>query len=285
MADEQKKNIIIIKKKAGGHGAHGGAWKVAYADFVTAMMAFFMVMWIFALSSSQKTLIQEYFRDPFGFSERMEREGKLDIKLDRPSGLAIIDRNQAPALENGSEPSGSKVRPAQEMAQLNATKDRLLKDIEGVPELHGLSDLIQIESSDDGLRIDIGDMDDKSIFESGSSKLKSESIKLLQVMGLAISKLPNQIQIEGHTDASGTMGKGNTNNWELSTARANAARAVMQSAGVRDQQLTGVLGLAATRLKNQDNPEDPANRRITILIRRYLPFNAPSESLQKDNIP
>jgi chemotaxis protein MotB len=243
--------IIIKKKKHGHHGHHGGAWKVAYADFVTAMMAFFLVMWIVGQSASVKGAVAMYFRDPGAF-EAGRRGGVLP-----GAEMGITAGEQSPAVDT---------RDA--IATLEHAAEELRRTLEGMPEFSNLKDRIQIELTPEGLRIELLEGANDGFFEVGSSGLKPDGIKLLVIIATQLGKLQNQVAIDGHTDSRPYVSTDAFSNWELSTDRANAARRVMQQSGLGPHQLEGVRGYADTRIRFRENPLDSRNRRISIVVRR-----------------
>jgi chemotaxis protein MotB len=233
--------IIVIKKKAGHGGHHGGAWKVAYADFVTAMMALFIVLWL--LNSSQKiqVAVGGYFRDPTGTAK-------------------LVGTDQSGSGENFQ-------LTRQNMAQL---KEQLQKSIRSINDLEKLRKNVEMTVTAEGLRIELLESEKGTFFDSGSSTLNGGGKEMLVLLAKDIGTLPNRISIEGHTDAKPYGQKANYSNWELSTDRANAARRVMQQSGLREDQVSQVRGFSAQRLRNPKDPFDPLNRRISIIV-QYLP--------------
>jgi chemotaxis protein MotB len=248
--------VIIIKK--GGHhkhAHHGGAWKVAYADFVTAMMAFFLVMWLVAQSPQVKSGVGQYFRDPGAFSE---------------GGRGVL-----PGSESGTTGGGQPLGSPKAVANPNVeeAKRALEKAAEHLRQAIQLKfaevqDRVEITVTDEGLRIELREAPNDGFFSSGSAGMKPETEKILAVISKELSAMPNKIAIEGHTDSL-PYGKGNQyTNWELSADRANAARRVLERSGVKDKQLEGVRGFADTKLRTSTKPMDAGNRRISIVVRR-----------------
>ena len=218
--------IRIVRKKGGGGGHHGGAWKVAYADFVTAMMAFFLVMWIVGLSKPVREAIAAYFRDPSGFMKTAHGgptplgqggEG-TDLKKGTPAPLIPDD--------------GGKAGQASMKAQFKKAEDAILKQLEKDPEFKGLRDSVEVHLTDEGLRIELMEKTSSLFFDSGSAALKERSVHLLSVIGAELGKLKNPVIVEGHTDSRPLSRGYNYSNWELSTDRANAARKAMEEHGL-----------------------------------------------------
>jgi chemotaxis protein MotB len=231
--------IIIIKKKGGHGGHHGGAWKVAYADFVTAMMALFIVLWLLSSSSKQtQQAISGYFRDPSGTAAK--------------PGTALAGTGENIDLSK------------QDMAKL---KEKLQKTIQKINDLDKLRKNIEMTVTAEGLRIELIESEKGTFFDSGSASLNQSGKELLTLLATELGKVPNHISVEGHTDAKPYAGKGNYSNWELSSDRANAARRLMQLPdGLRRDQVKQVRGFADQRLRNPKDPQDPANRRVSIIV-------------------
>lgn len=255
MSDAEKYTIIKKVKKRGGHEVHhGGAWKVAYADFVTAMMALFIVLWIIANNVTIRASVADYFRDPGAMHK--SASGVLDgINSIKPFSEP---RPAAPAIQPK--------RPEQsEVDQLREEGEKLIKAIAALPDLAKFKDQIQITITSEGLRIELIEQSEGLFFDIGSSRLKADAVKLLKLMATRIGTFPNDVVIEGHTDSRPYIRPG-YNNWDLSSDRANSARRVLEEGGIRDHQITGVNGYADRRLKNPEKPHDFSNRRVTILV-------------------
>ena len=232
---------IIIKKKGGHGGHHGGAWKVAYADFVTAMMALFIVLWLLNSSKQVQEAVGGYFKDPSGTAKKV-----------------------------GSAQSGSGENFALTKENMPELKEQLQRAIRKMNNFDQLKQQIEITVTAEGLRIELLEAEKGTFFDSGSSRLNESGNELLVMLAHELEKLPNTISLEGHTDAKPFVGGSNYSNWELSADRANAARRLMQENGIRPNQVSQVRGFADQNLRKKDNPEDPSNRRITILV-QYLP--------------
>jgi chemotaxis protein MotB len=249
--DQTTTRIIVVKKGKGGHGAHhGGAWKVAYADFVTALMAFFIVMWLLSSSNAVKQAVQEYFRDPVGFTEKVK--GGLLVG----SGMSII-------------PGGGVSKEAFEQAQkrhMNETAEKLKKDLDMSSEFSGIKDAVKLKVTEEGLIVELVESDKTNFFDVGSANLRNETRKLLSKIAQEFGSYNNRVIIDGHTDARPYSTVGGYTNWELSADRANAARKIMETNGLYQGQVAAVRGFADQKLKNPDNPFDITNRRISILL-------------------
>ncbi len=309
MSGEKKPPIIkkVIKKGHGGH--HGGSWKVAYADFVTAMMAFFLVMWLLAISSEQgKAALADYFNEltmydavfngglPSAFTEggtqkpsvleggcfspKSDGDATVDTEANSEAAqaqMAALVKTTQELLENldslpagvdGGEGSGDAGRTDAEGGPLTPDQqqfaDGLTSEIQG-----SLGDAaagqVLVEKVKGGLRIQIVDKDGRPMFQSGGPGLTQQARAILDVVAARLAPIPNKISIEGHTDALTFSGQRFTN-WELSTARASAARVYLASKGLSEDRITSVTGYAATQPLDKSNPSDPINRRIRILI-------------------
>jgi chemotaxis protein MotB len=243
---DKTRPIIILKKKSGHGGHHGGAWKVAYADFVTAMMALFIVLWLLNSSKEVQEAVGGYFKDPTGTAKKV-----------------------------GSNMVGSGENFVLTRDNMTKIKEQLQTAIKQMPDFEKLKSHIEMTVTAEGLRIELSESASGTFFDSGSAKLKGDGSSMLITLAQELGGLPNKLSIEGHTDSqpysSLTYG-----NWELSSDRANAARRVMQTNGVRLDQVTQVRGFADQRLRKRDAPLDPANRRISLIV-QYIVKNADDE--------
>src|SRR5271169_6369926 len=233
--------IIVIKKKASHGGHHGGAWKVAYADFVTAMMAMFIVLWLMNSSKQIQVAVGGYFKDPTGTSK-------------------LVGTNQMGSGE-------SFTLKKENMPKL---KEQLESVIRKAPELDKLNNHIEMTVTTEGLRIELLESEAGTFFESGNAQPTDAGKSMLVALAHEIGKLPNQVSIEGHTDSRPYSGKGNYSNWELAADRANAARRLMHQNGIRADQVSQVRGFADQRLRKADQPDDASNRRISLIV-QYTP--------------
>jgi chemotaxis protein MotB len=262
--DQQQPPIIIVKKvEHAGH--HGGAWKVAYADFVTAMMSLFIVLWIVGQSKEVKEYISNYFRDPGAFSQKTQGgvlKGQASV-LPKPMTLAQV-RQQDDAQEQQKEREAL-VRQAQQQAFAVAAQ-KLRTAIASFPEFRQMQDQIDIKITDDGLRIELLEKSESLFFDVGAATLKPKTKEQLALMAKTLGDLPNRIAVEGHTDSRPYPTQNGYSNWELSSDRANAARRYMQEAGLHTQQISEVRGYADTQLRNPKDPNDISNRRISIIV-------------------
>jgi chemotaxis protein MotB len=239
MAISKTKPIIVIKKKVNHGGHHGGAWKVAYADFVTAMMSLFIVLWLMNSSEKIKKAVAGYFNDPRGTASLM--------------GTTMTGTGETVS-----------VAKAQDLQKL---KDKLEEEIKARKDLEKLSKQIEITITPEGLRIELIEDKNGTFYESGSARLSGNGQELLSLLATELKTLPNNLLIEGHTDATPYSDDTTYSNWELSADRANSARRLLQADGVRGDQVTQVRGYADQLLRVKSNPYDPSNRRISILVK------------------
>jgi chemotaxis protein MotB len=228
---------IIVKKDSHGGGHKGGAWKVAYADFVTAMMALFIVLWLLNSSKQIQVAVGGYFKDPTGTAKQV-----------------------------GSNQMGSGENLAVSKDDMSKLKDELEMTVRKMADFDKLKNLIEMTITAEGLRVELMESDKGMFFASGSPDLSDDGRQLLVALAQELGKLPNRVSIEGHTDAKPFTAKETYTNWELSTDRANAARRVMQANGLAPSQVTEVRGFADQRLRTPNAPEDAANRRISVLV-------------------
>jgi chemotaxis protein MotB len=256
--------IIIKKKKAhGGHAHHGGSWKVAYADFVTAMMAFFMVMWIMGLSDESKAQIQGYFNDPLGF---VKNQPKLKMNIAPPG---TPNTGKGPGSGQGNEPSKG------EEKELTKLKEEITQKMKADSDLSKLLDYVEIQVTKEGLRIELVESTIATFFQSGSHTILPQGLKFVDRIAPLLTETRRPIIIEGHTDAE-PYPSDFYNNWDLSADRANSMRRALQASGVPSKQFNGVRALADTDLKRPDKPFDVSNRRVSLL----LPFKKPQDSVK-----
>jgi chemotaxis protein MotB len=228
---------IIIKKKVSHGGHHGGAWKVAYADFVTAMMALFIVLWLLNSSDKVKKAVGGYFKDPTGTSKMV-----------------------------GSDMQGSGENFVVTKDNMEELKEQLQKSIREVPKFDKLQNHIDMTVTNEGLRIELTESAAGTFFDSGSARMSGDGGDLLTMLAQELGNLPNHLAIEGHTDSKPYPPAATYTNWELSADRANAARRLMQQNGIRGDQITQVRGFADQRLRRPETPQDPSNRRISLIV-------------------
>ena len=256
MASSKEPVIIVKKARHHAHGHHGGAWKVAYADFVTAMMAFFLVMWLVAQGPQVRTSVAAYFRDPGVFEQ---------------AGRGVLPGSEAGVTGGGQPGIGKTLPPAEpDVEEAKAALEKAAEALRKAIELKfaDIQDRIEITLTEEGLRIELSEAPDDGFFGSGSARMKPETEDILAVIATELGKLPNHVALEGHTDSVPYGRTDYYTNWELSSDRANAARRVLERTGVKPNQVEGVRGYAATRPRHVDAPADARNRRISIIVRR-----------------
>jgi chemotaxis protein MotB len=298
MAEKAGESVrIIIKRKKGGHAAHhGGAWKVAYADFVTAMMALFMVLWLLTQADVKlRSQIARYFRDPgilpggsvvsIDSNTAMARDPEVaerDFNLiqGRKAKKTSLQKDQGRGKGRGGNGVAVPQTPAAEQKQLEATAQAVEKEVRALvaakPELAGLEKQVLIEVADQGLLIQVVDQARSKdlLFDSSSADLKPPLVQLLQRVAEVVGKLPNAIHLGGHTDAHPYRKGSDKTNWELSFERADNARRILEGSGLRPGQLERLLSYADTEPLLPENPFADENRRLTILAGRILPAPA-----------
>ena len=252
MAEEEKAPIKIVKKK--GHGGHhGGAWKVAYADFVTAMMALFIVLWVLSQSDEVKEAVAHYFKDPVGFSAKSS---------------GVIGQGRKDSGKKNNVVTKSISMREFEQKKFEELKIQLQKDLGTNKAFIKLAGQVKIEMVDEGLRIEMMDRKNNYFFDIGSANLKPAARKLLHEIGAKLKTLKNKIVIEGHTDARKFVrDNGGYTNFELSADRANAARRALIAGGLPVSQIDEVRGYADRRLRDPKHPYSLVNRRISIIIK------------------
>jgi chemotaxis protein MotB len=253
MADEQP---IIIKKKGGHGGHHGGAWKVAYADFVTAMMALFIVLWLMNSSKPIQQAVGGYFRDPNGLAEK--------------KGSAVDGAGQA--------------APVVKQVDMAKLKQELLKAMQQLADFEKLKKQIELTLTPEGLKIEMIENPNGTFFENGKAQPTPSLQELLKVLSVEVGKLPNPVSIEGHTDSKPFSDSRTYGNWELSADRANAARRMMQDSGLRPNQVVQVRGYADQDLRKPQQPEDASNRRVTLII-HYVKTEQPAAITSNGSLP
>ncbi len=246
---------IVKKKSRHGGGHHGGAWKVAYADFVTAMMALFIVLWIVGQSKQVKEYIAAYFKDPGAFFENTKGGGSLQST---PIGVT----EQLP---------DDLLKRQQDSLKLQSMGEEIRERLGKAKELAQLKQQVTMQVAREGLRIELLDRSESFFFDVGTASLKQDAIEVLKIIASEVGRLPNHVILEGHTDSRKYTRDDGYTNFELSADRANSARRIMVRNGVRQGQVDEVRGYADTRLKNAADPLDVTNRRISILVK----FTAP----------
>ncbi|MBB3280152.1 motility protein MotB [Roseateles chitinivorans] len=288
--DAKKLQPIIIKRvKKGGHAAHGGAWKIAYADFVTAMMAFFLLMWLLgSTTEGDKKGIADYFASPLkvamfggsgsGDASHIIKGGGQD--LTRQTGQVKAGDVESPRKTINLKALKEEQRRA-ERVRLQQLKDKVEKIIADNPRIAALGGQIRLDMTREGLRIQIVDENNRPMFDSGSAVVKPYMRELLQELGNVLSEVPNRLTLEGHTDAQPfSAGERGYSNWELSADRANASRRELVAGGLPDARVLRVQGLASSKLLDTKDPNAQVNRRISIIV-----MNRDAEDAVLKNLP
>ncbi len=249
--------IRVVKKKQVHEAHHGGSWKVAYADFVTAMMAFFLVMWIVSMNQQVREEIQNYFNNPSAAAQSR-------------AGISKLAAGGSNPVANGSYGVGAKswreLALEAQKERFARVRDSLENEIAGRPDLSRLGKHVEISVTPSGLDIELIEATESLFFKSGSAELPTSTVRLLSMIARELGRVPNPVAIEGHTDSVRFSGRADYTNWELSTDRANAARRVMESDGLRPHQVVEVRGYADSRPRDPGHPRNPINRRVTIMV-------------------
>jgi len=258
---------VIVKRVRKSHHAHGGAWKVAFADFATAMMAFFLVLWLSTSSTPvQKEAIAGYFTDPIGFEEGgspnvIDLEGSVTATV---TGSVADDSLDQPVIV--MEEAIEDIAFQMEQRRLESLMQEILNQIESSAKLREFKDQLIIDITEEGLRIQIVDKRQRPMFDSGDAHLKPYFEDILFELSRMISRVRNKVSISGHTDGAPYLGRANYSNWELSSDRANAARRALVEGGLPENRLARVVGLASSVLFDEGDPLNPVNRRISIIV-------------------
>jgi len=277
-AKEQKPQLLVIRRVKRGHGGghHGGAWKVAYADFVTAMMAFFLVMWLVGTTTKvEKGAIAEYFKNP----SMQAGHSMVPSQSMGPGGQAnsMVQMKELETPTNGDDGtqlSKPEIKPEdveklareQEKKQLEALMQNLREAIDKSQALQPFKDQLLLDITPEGLRIQIVDKQSRPMFDSGSTTLKTYTGDILHELAAFLNSVPNKISISGHTDTAPYAGGDGYTNWELSSGRANAARRALVGGGMVEHKVALVIGLADSVLFDKADPRNPINRRISIVV-------------------
>lgn len=274
---EKNQTIVIKKIKKGGHAHHGGAWKLAYADFVTAMMAFFLLLWLLGAVNDKQKLkgIAEYFKDPWkpvlsggdgaGDATSIIKGGGDDLTRKEGQVKMTEQGKQAELIEASDQESEAIL--AEDARHLQQLEKKLEQMIETNPVLQQFQNQLKIDITSEGLRIQIVDQEKRPMFSTASARMEPYAAQIIDQLAPAINELPNRISIAGHTDARPFPGsnQGYTN-WELSADRSNAARKELVRGGLKDEKILRVIGLASSVAMDQTHPLDPVNRRISIIV-------------------
>ena len=275
--DSKKLQPIIVKKiKKGGHGHHGGAWKIAYADFVTAMMAFFLLMWLLgSTTEGDKKGIADYFSSPLKIALLSSGSGAGDASHVVKGGGQDLSRSNGQVRRGDVEATRSTInlhvlkeqQKKAEVTRLEQLKEQIENDLRNNAKLAQFSSQLKLDMTKDGLRIQIVDEHQRPMFDVGSAFVKPYMRDLLRAIGSILTEVPNRLTLEGHTDAT-PFGSNDRSysNWELSSDRANASRRELMAGGLEENRVIRVQGLASSSPFIADDPLDPQNRRISIIV-------------------
>jgi chemotaxis protein MotB len=275
--DAKKLQPIIVKRvKKGGHAAHGGAWKIAYADFVTAMMAFFLLMWLLgSTTDGDKKGIADYFQSPLRISLLGGGSGAGDASHVVKGGGVSLSATVGQVKRGDVSPPRDTINVHKlrdemrkaDAARLRELQDELETELRNNPKLAPYSSQIRMDMTRDGLRIQIVDEHNRPMFDSGSAAIRPPMRDVLRAIGAVLGEVPNRLTLEGHTDAQPFPGGDRGySNWELSADRANASRRELVGGGLTDERVLRVQGLASSQPLQRDDPLDAGNRRISIIV-------------------
>jgi chemotaxis protein MotB len=273
----ENKTIVIKKIKKGGHGHHGGAWKLAYADFVTAMMAFFLLMWLLGTTEpSVRQGIADYFTDPWrpslaggantGDATSIIQGGGEDVTQSEGQ-VKLTNEGKQQTVADASDTDTDEEAERLDINHLMKLKERIDNLIETNPLLNQFKSQLKIDFTTEGLRIQIIDQEKKAMFNTASARMEPYAAQILDQLAPVINELPNRISVSGHTDSVPFPGSGQGyTNWELSADRANAARKQLVRGGLKDEKIIRVVGLASSVHLDREDPYNPMNRRISIIV-------------------
>ncbi|MBN9565362.1 MAG: OmpA family protein [Alphaproteobacteria bacterium] len=277
------------KKRNEGHAHHGGGWKIAYADFITTMMAFFLLLWLLSVTTAdQRKGISDYFQGVVNLTEAPKFMDQQHENLKVPDQVTQTDESpyespyenpEQPTLNQGESLSSSlqggntytgnvqsQTNKNHEAELFKATEEALIKAVRENNEIRAFADQLIMEQTDEGLKIQIIDHENRPLFNSGSADMLEHTKKIIMLVAQVVKKIPNNISISGHTDASSFSKGNNYGNWELSVDRANASRRVFLSAGFPSARITSVVGKESNELLIPDNPYSPKNRRVCVTL-------------------
>ncbi|NLR74662.1 flagellar motor protein MotB [Leeia aquatica] len=269
MSDDSQRPIIVKKINKGHGGHHGGAWKIAYADFVTAMMAFFLLMWLLgSVSKGKLSGISDYFNTPLKVAlQGGDSTGNATSII--PGGGQDLQRisGEVSKGQDSANDDAKKAKQAAEKMMFDKLREKVQTVIEQNPELAKFKDQLLIDMTPEGLRIQLVDEQNRPMFDSGSAKLQPYTVQLLRDLGKLLNEVPNRISLSGHTDAvQYSSGDRGYSNWELSAERANTSRREMIAGGLQDGKVLRVVGLGSAVPLDDEHPDAPINRRISIIV-------------------
>jgi chemotaxis protein MotB len=295
MAEDIVRPIIVKKIKKSGGGHHGGAWKIAYADFVTAMMAFFLLMWLLgSTTKAQKEGISEYFKTPLmvalsggtsvGASDTLIKGGGGKDMTKKQGQVKPVDGAKGKEKSVDIKDAQEAVKKA-EVAKLEELKAKMEEAIQDSPTLSKFKSQLLLDITSEGLRVQIVDDQNRAMFESSKTEMQPYAKQILQELGKVLNGVTNKISLSGHTDAAAyTNGEKGYSNWELSADRANASRRELVAGGMDETKLLRVVGLSSASLLNTEDPLDPKNRRISIVVMNKQAEEAAMKDVATKNI-
>jgi chemotaxis protein MotB len=278
---KEKRPIIVVKRRRPENRHHGGAWKVAYADFVTAMMAFFLVMWLItSISKEQRAAMFEYFKNPSMQDGRSIKPAPGQMGPGGASTAAVnlgggLDAPK-PTAKSGHEigkdsridsvvEEAERIAAEAEKARMMSLLDQLRQAIESSEKLRPFKDQLLLDLTPEGLRIQIVDAQNRPMFDLGDSKLKGYTVDILRELTTYLNAVPNRLSLSGHTDTT-PYARAGYSNWDLSADRANAARRALEASGIKEDKIARIVGLSSSVLFDRDNPRNAINRRISIIV-------------------
>lgn len=275
MSDDSQRPIIVKRIKKSAHGHHGGAWKIAYADFVTAMMAFFLLMWLLGSTAKGDLAgIAEYFKTPLRVAMQ-GGSGSGDASSVIKGGGKDLTRKEG-QIQKAMDPlekktinlqAAKKEFERQELKKLEGLKERIEKAIQTNPMLKQFKNQILLDITSEGLRIQIVDEKNRPMFDLGGAHLKSYTVQILQEIGKMLNEVPNRLSLSGHTDATPySLGEKSYSNWELSADRANSSRRELIAGGMAESKMLRVVGLSSAVMLDSKDPYNPINRRISLIV-------------------
>ena len=275
---EKSTQPIVVRKIVKGGGHHGGAWKIAYADFVTAMMAFFLLLWLLgSTTKEQRAAISEYFNNPTAEPGTSVTPSPNPVQGPGGSSTSMIqqDGTATPAVELPPAADATEASPDEESAtqiaerKFRARMEEMLKELRELAEkseiLKQFQDQLLFDITEEGLRIQILDKDNRPMFDVGSATLKPHTTEILREIAKVINQVPSPVSITGYTDGR-RLERAGYSNWELSTDRANAARRALTAGGMQEGKVSRIVGLASSKLFKPEDPMDPTNRRVSITV-------------------
>jgi chemotaxis protein MotB len=295
--DKSEQTIVIRRVNRVDAGAHGGSWKIAFADFALALMAFFLVLWLIESTTElEKMTIAGYFSDPRSIADLgdggtpyvLDLQGRpLDVS-NQGLNLALVREDQEQVVEEIPEPENPEYIELARLRQieiLEQLRGELEDEIRTNQEFEWFSDSVLMEVTEDGLKIQVMDRENRPLFDSGQAELKPYVAEILWTMGRVLNSVPNRLNIMGHTDSAPFTSRNNYSNWELSTDRANAARRALIDGGLDGNKLAQIVGMGSSVPFNEADPRDPANRRIVMLVLNQIAearMNDQFRTLQRD---